>query len=181
MSSRFHVDAHAREDISEDGATGNVITIRARMNVEISGRVRSEIAKRNAEMKTDGQTGEAAVALLLHNILAWRGPDFDELPCTPDNIRALPPAELDPFIEKVVNAIGERNAKRASPNVPSAATASTSGSAGGADSTLNARDGDPATDPRPISLQLATTTPPSALRSALADYPKKSADSTPTT
>jgi hypothetical protein len=181
MSKRFHVDPNETVDIFEDGPDGNVITIRARMTVEIAGRVRSELAKRNAEHHTEGQSGEASIALLLHNILAWRGPDFGALPCTPENICALPPVELDPFIERVVNAIGERNAKRTSPNERSPATGSTSASAGAVDLSSSA-DGAPiASDPRPISLQLATGTPKSALRSALDGYQKRSEDSTPTT
>ena len=80
-------------------------------------------------------------ALLLHNIVSWRGPDFDGLPCTPANIRALPSAESDPFIEKVVNEIGTRNKKRESPNPKSPATTSTSASAGEAGSRMNGKAG----------------------------------------
>lgn len=123
MSKRFHVDPNERVDVYEFEPTGeqgatppNVITIRARMNVEIAGRVKDEMDMRKIDPAVQGMTGSVGVALLLHNILAWSGPDFDDLPCTPENIAALPPPQLDPFIEKVVNVIGERNAKRESPN-----------------------------------------------------------------
>lgn len=134
MTKRFHVDPHETVDIFEDGADGNVITIRARMNVEIVGRVKDTMDALNAAAQTEGALGVTPAALLLHNILAWRGPDFADLPCTSANIGALPSPQLDPFIEKVLNAIGERNSKRASPNERSPATPSTSGSAGAAGS-----------------------------------------------
>jgi hypothetical protein len=111
-------------------ASPNVITIRARMSVDIAGRVSSELARMGADNKAEIRLGEHTTALLLHNIVGWRGPDFDDLPCTPENIRALPAANSDPFIEKVVNAIGERNRKRESPNARSAAIVPISASAG---------------------------------------------------
>jgi hypothetical protein len=135
--SRFHIDPNERVDIAEfepdelvSDARPNVITIRARMSVDIAGRVSSELARMGADNKAEIRLGEHTTALLLHNILSWRGPDFDDLPCTPDNIRALPSASSDPFIEKVVNAIGERNRRRESPNARSAAMLPTSASAG---------------------------------------------------
>src|SRR4051812_26482923 len=140
IMSRFHIDPNERVDIAEfepdelvSDARPNVITIRARMSVDIAGRVSSELARMGADNKAEIRLGEHTTALLLHNILSWRGPDFDDLPCTPDNIRALPSASSDPFIEKVVNAIGERNKRRESPNARSAAMLPTSASAGGID------------------------------------------------
>jgi hypothetical protein len=135
--SRFHIDPNERVDVIEfepddlvSDARPNVITIRARMSVDIAGRVSSELARMGADNKAEIRLGEHTTALLLHNIVGWRGPDFDELPCTPENIRALPSASSDPFIEKVVNAIGERNKRRESPNARSAAIVPTSASAG---------------------------------------------------
>jgi hypothetical protein len=96
-------------------AAPNVITIRARMSVEIAGRVSNELARVGQDNKTEINLGAHTGALLLHNILGWSGPDFDDLPCTPANIASLPQASSDPFIEKVVNAIGERNRKRDKP------------------------------------------------------------------
>jgi hypothetical protein len=139
MSKRFHIDPNERVDIYEfepddvlSDTPPNVITIRARMSVEIAGRVSSELMQLGGDNKLEAHLGAHVGALLLHNILAWRGPDFDDLPCTPANIRALPSPESDPFIEKVANAIGERNRKRASPNDRSPATTSTSENAGAA-------------------------------------------------
>jgi hypothetical protein len=135
--SRFHIDPNERVDIIEfepgeilSDAAPNVITIRARMSVDIAGRVSSELARMGADNKAEIRLGEHTTALLLHNIVGWHGPDFDDLPCTPENIRALPAASSDPFIEKVVNAIGERNRRRESPNARSAAIVPTSVSAG---------------------------------------------------
>jgi hypothetical protein len=173
--SRFHVDPTEKVDIFEfdpsevvSDTPPNVITIRARMSIEVSGRVTSEIAKLGADNKTtEVSIGAQAVALLLHNILAWRGPDFDDLPCTPENIRSLPTSASDPFIEKVVNEIGERNKRRESPNgkPPTAHGFATNGSH--AVSPASAAG---------ISLQLATSTPKSALRSALDGHLNRSDD-----
>lgn len=138
--SRFHVDPQETVDIYEfeneetiSDAPPNVITIRARMDVATAGRVSSEMMKLSADNKPELHVGAHIVALLLHNILAWRGPDFDQLPCTPANIRALPSVDGDPFIAKVANEIGTRNRKRESPNSKSP-TVNGSASAGGADS-----------------------------------------------
>lgn len=143
--SRFHVDPSETVDVYEfdpeetlSDTPPNVITIRARMDVATAGKVRSEMVTLDDNGKPELQIGIQTGALLLHNIVSWRGPDFDGLPCTPANIRALPSADSDPFIEKVVNEIGTRNRKRESPNGRSGATINTSVSAGGAGSTMSA-------------------------------------------
>jgi hypothetical protein len=183
MSSRFHIDPNESIPVYEfepseveRGTPINCIVVRARMNVEIAGQVQDEMRKRNAASGMDGEQGVASVALLVHNILSWSGPDFDDLPCTPANIASLPPATLDPFIEKVINTIATNNRKRESPNARLPATPASSASAGEPDSRLSARAENRAVDPRPISLQLATTTSPSPLRSALAGHLNKSGD-----
>lgn len=184
MSKRFHVDPSEKTDIYEfdpneviSETLPNVITIRARMTVEIAGRVSSEMAKLGNDNKTELYLGAHTGALLLHNILGWRGPDFDDLPCTPENIRSLPSAESDPFIQKVVNEIGERNKKRTSPNGRSPATGSTSASAGAADWNPNASDARPSSDPpQSLSLQLATSTSRSPLQSAILGRQNRSDD-----
>jgi hypothetical protein len=169
MSRRFHVDPGERVDIYEfepdamlSDAPPNVITIRARMDVATAGRVASELLQLGTDNKPELHVGAHVGALLLHNILAWRGPDFDDLPCTPANIRCLPSAQSDPFIAKVADAIGARNQPRGSPN-PKPPTASGFGSAGGADSSADA----PTDDGPRLSRPLATTTRRSPLRSAL--------------
>lgn len=183
MSKRFHVDPNERVDIVEfdpdeliSETPPNVITIRARMTVEIAGKVSSEMARLGADNQTEIQLGAHTTALLVHNILAWRGPDFDDLPCTPANIRALPSANSDPFLEKVVNEIGERNKKRTSPNAKAPATDRTSASAGAAGWSPTATGASAESDRQPVSLQLATSTPRSALRSALDGRLSKSGD-----
>lgn len=175
MSKRFQVDPNEKVDIFEfdpsevlSETPPNVITIRARMSVEIAGRVSSELMKLGADSKPELHVGKHAGALLLHNILGWRGPDFDDLPCTPETIRKLPSPDSDPFIEKVVNEIGQRNQKRKSPNGRSPASTPTSASAGASDWSPSASaDGASSPDQPNLSLQLATTTPKSPLRSAL--------------
>jgi hypothetical protein len=178
MSKRFHVAPDERVDIYEfepdeiiSDAAPNVITIRARMSVEIAGRVSNELARVGQDNKTEINLGAHTGALLLHNILGWSGPDFDDLPCTPANIASLPQPSSDPFIEKVVNAIGERNKKRTSPNGRSPATGSTSANAGAPDSIAR-----PASDRPSLSLQLATGSSASPLRSAIIGRQNRSDD-----
>jgi len=143
--SRFHVDPSEKVDVYEfepdsviSDTPPNVITIRARMDVATAGRVSSELMQLGEGNKIEAHLGSHVGALLLHNILSWRGPDFDDLPCTPANIRSLPSPESDPFIEKVANEIGRRNTKMESPNGRSPATASISARNGAADSTASA-------------------------------------------
>lgn len=184
MSKRFHVDPNETVDVFEfepdeiiSDTPPNMITIRARMSVEVAGRVSSELAKMGADNKAEIRLGEHTGALLLHNILGWRGPDFDDLPCTPANIKALPQASSDPFLEKVVNAISERNAKRESPNGRLPAMPGTSKSAGAAGSNPSASDANASNDHQPsLSLQLATGTTRSPLLSALAGRQNRSDD-----
>lgn len=184
MSKRFHVDPSERFDVYEfdpdemlSDTPPNIITIRARMDVATAGKVSSELMQLGADNKPELHVGAHIGALLLHNILGWRGPDFDDLPCTPANIKALPSPESDPFIEKVANEIGARNKKRASPNGRSPATGSTSASAGVSDSNPSATDGRPSSDrPANLSLQLATGISPLHSRIVSAGFQKKSDD-----
>src|SRR4030095_12305661 len=104
MMSRFHVDPTETVDIYEfepdetiSDAPPNIITIPARMDVATAGKVSSELMRLGADNKPELHVGAHVGALLLHNILSWRGPDFDQLPCTPANIRMLPSPESDPF------------------------------------------------------------------------------------
>lgn len=175
MSKRFHVDPNERVDIYEfepddviSDTPPNVITIRARMDVATAGKVSSELMRLGGDNQIEAHLGAHVGALLLHNILAWRGPDFDDLPCTPANIRSLPSPESDPFIEKVANAIGERNRKRPSPNDRSPATTPTSASAGAAGS-IAAPDRDRARPPANGTLR-------SPLLSAITGHPIRSDD-----
>lgn len=160
---RFHVDPNERAAIYEfdpneviSETPPNIIVIRARMNVEIAGRVSSELIKLGADNKIEAHVGAHVGALLLHNILSWSGPDFDDLPCTHENIRALPTG--DPFIEKVADAIAARNKAATSPN-PKAPVAPGSNGNGSIDANPVNADGP--------SRPLVTSTSRSSLRAAL--------------
>lgn len=179
MSKRFHVDPSEKVDIYEfesddviSDVSPNVITIRARMDIATAGKVSSELMQLGADNKPELFVGAHVGALLLHNILGWRGPDFDDLPCTPANIRALPSPESDPFIEKVANAIGERNRKKASPN---AKLPTDSGFA------TNGLHGENPASAAGISRPLATSMSKLDSRSALAGHLRRSDSLTPTT
>jgi len=52
---------------------------------------------------------ENLIAMLVLNILGWSGPDFDNVPCTPENIRRLDPDQ--PVVEKAIEEITRRNTK----------------------------------------------------------------------
>jgi hypothetical protein len=167
MSKYFVTDPPVAVLEYDDQTTGNVIWIKPKMDVETRGRVRSELAQLGEDGKTPiMQAGAEQTALLLHNIVRWAGPDLDSTPCTPANIRRIDPTE--PHIEKVLNQIGERNKKQASPNPKSPA-----GSGFLSDGNLALNQPAPAES---IAHQLATTTVTSPLRSALDGRLSKSAD-----
>jgi len=164
----------------------NVIYIRARMDVETAGKVSSELARLDSDGKMELHAGANQTALLIHNIVRWEGPDFEQLddadqpmrdtqgraiyvPCTAENIRQLD--HRDPFIEKVLDEIGERNRKRTSPN----GGATTNGST--IDTVL---DSEPSGTPS-LSLQLATGTSKSPLANAITGLRNRSENSIPTT
>lgn len=176
MSKRFHVDPSERVSVYEfdpneviSETPPNIVIIRARMSQEVFGRVQSELVTLGANNVAESHLGSHVGALLLHNIVDWSGPDFDDLPCTPENIRALPSAQSDPFIAKVANEIAERNKPRESPNVRSAATGNTSASAGAAGLTARPLG-------ESLSMQLATSTSKSPLRSAITGHRQSSED-----
>ena len=151
----------------------NRIWILARMNVETAGKVGSELLKLDQEGKTELHAGANQTALLIHNVVRWEGPDFEMLdeadqpmkdasgrpiyvPCTPENIRQLD--HRDPFIERVLDEISERNQKRTSPK---AGAPTTNGS------TIDiVPDSDRSNEPS-VSLQLATGISRSPLQSAI--------------
>jgi len=124
----------------------NVIYIKSKMDVATDARVKSELVKMAGDNKTmEMHLGENQLALLIHNIVRWEGPDLGMMPCTPENIRKLDPTE--PHIEKVLETIAARNKRKVAPNPksPIAAGSETNGS----------HDASPASGPG-ISLQLAT-------------------------
>lgn len=148
----------------------NVIYIRARMDVATKGRVTSEMFTLGKDSQLEARLGENTTALLVHNIVRWSGPDFDGVPCTPENIRKLDPTE--PHLDKVLDAIAERNK---SPKAPKAsATPATSTSAGATDLSTPP-------SPESISLQLASGPRKSPLLNATIGRLDKSENSTPIT
>lgn len=178
MSRYFVDDPPAPIYEFEPGSQGdrepNVILIRARMDEKTRAAVANELAQTSGEGKQLAITalpGNNTLALLIHNILGWRGPDFDGVPCDRKHIELLDRTE--PLIEQVINAIGERNAPKSSP-IPNSPAGSGSSSGGKPDSRL------PAPAPS-LSQQLATGIGISPLRSALDGRLGKSENSTPTT
>lgn len=77
------------------------------------------------------EVGRYQNALLVHNIVAWEGPAFATVVCTPANILRLDPDE--PLVVKVLEEIARRNPQKQSP-VPNSRTASGSSTTGGSDS-----------------------------------------------
>lgn len=161
--------------VISDGAP-NIIYIRARMDVETSGKVKNALfAVDEASQSLELRAGANETALLIHNIVRWEGPDLGQIPCTPENIRKLDPTE--PHIALVLEEIAKRNKPKASPN-PKSPTAN--GSTSGGEDGLSAPTS-PANDDGPLSRQLATGTPRSPLQSALAGHRSRSGDAIPTT
>jgi len=108
----------------------NIIWIKARMDVETRGKVQNEMLVLGKDNKPEIRVGENGLALLIHNIVKWEGPDFDAVPLTRANIAKLDPNE--PHIAAVSDAIAEHNKAAPSPNPPSdAANTSMSGGASG--------------------------------------------------
>lgn len=149
----------------------NVIYIRSRMDVETRGKVKSELVKLAKDGTTpEIQIGQNETALLLHNIVKWSGPDFDDVPCDAAHIRTLDPNE--PHVEQVLAAINARNVKKVAPN-PKPSTAS--------GSEINGSLGASPQSAAGISLQLATGMSRSPLLRALDGRQSRSDGSTPTT
>lgn len=170
----------------------SVIYIRARMDVETSGKVSSELVKLGDDRAIESHLGANQTALLVHNIVRWEGPlfletDADNQPlldgqgrtipirCTPENIRKLDPN--DPFIADVLEEIARRNRKRESPKGASATTNGAT-SAGVGDSIASPPN--PANNDS-VSLQLATGRSRSSLLTAVAGHRNRSDDLIPTT
>jgi hypothetical protein len=127
--SRFFVSDQPAQIPEPDGPHG--ITIRPKMTMEVRARVASEVPDRTAP---DADV-RAVQALLVHNILAWSGPDFDGVPCTADAIRRLDVS--DPYIYLVLQEIQRRNTPKGGPD-PKSLVASGSPSAGETASTSSA-------------------------------------------
>jgi len=144
----------------------NVIYIRAKMDVATDAKVKSELVTMGADNKTvEMRLGENQLALLIHNIVRWDGPDLGSVPCTVANIRALDPTE--PHIVLVLDEIARRNKRPDSPN-PKPPAGSTPGKNGAA--------GWVASDQPSLSHQLAIGIGKSPLRSAMDGHLNRSDD-----
>ena len=112
--------------VNIDGSDGaitpaiDVIWIRNRMSVAVQQAVQSEATSvktsggRSPDLEID--VGLYQLALLRQNILAWQGPSFNGVVCTPETIGELDASE--PLVQRVLQEINDRNARR-SPNATS--------------------------------------------------------------
>jgi hypothetical protein len=98
----------------------DVIWIRNRMSVAVQQAVQSEATTMKGAsgraMEVDIDVGMYQLALLRQNILAWQGPSFNGVVCTPETIGELDASE--PLVQRVLQEISDRNARR-SPNATS--------------------------------------------------------------
>ncbi len=153
----------------------NVIYIKAKMDVATDAKVKSELLTLGSDNKTmEARLGENSVALLIHNIVRWEGPDLGNVPCTPSNIRTLDPTE--PHIALVLEEIARRNKRPDGPSKKSAApsTSERNGAAGWSPNASVPSANNPAQPS--LSLQLATGMHTSPLRSAIIGRQKASDD-----
>jgi hypothetical protein len=107
----------------------NVIWVKAKMDVTTKGKVTSELFTMGKDNSLEARLGANETALLVHNIVRWDGPDFEGMPCTPDNIRKLDPTE--PHVARVLEVIATRNAPPKSPKAqPGIDNSTTNGDTG---------------------------------------------------
>jgi len=100
----------------------NTIYIRSKMSVKEHAEVQNEVRylARSGEGGVEFTVGYYELALLVANIVAWEGPEFEHVPCIRANILKLDPR--DPLVIMVGDEIGRRNPpKRESPD-PNAVT-----------------------------------------------------------
>lgn len=118
--SRYFVDGAPVAVPEFDSATiadrpPNIIYIKSKMDLATDAKVKNELVTLGADNKTmEAHLGENQLALLIHNIVRWEGPDLGQIPCTVANIRMLDPTE--PHIVLVLDEIARRNARSTSPN-----------------------------------------------------------------
>jgi len=98
----------------------DVIWIRNRMSVAVQQAVQSEATSMKGSggraMEVDIDVGLYQLALLRQNIVAWQGPSFNGVVCTPETIGELDASE--PLVQRVLQEISDRNTRR-SPNATS--------------------------------------------------------------
>ena len=119
----------------------HTIYIRAKMSARVRAEVQDEMRARGfgggEEVEISG-LGSYRLALLVHNIVAWEGPQFAGIPCTRENIQRMDMD--DPLVELVAEEIGKRNAPRESPD-PNSVTPTGSTEDGAAPSKARSKSG----------------------------------------
>lgn len=123
----------------------NIIRIRPKMDFATQKKVGAAGFRLGTGAKPNElDLAENLIAMLVLNIVGWSGPDFDAIPCTPENIRRLDPDQ--PIVEKALEEIARRNSKAPpDPKAPAGTATATSAGAGGL-----------TTPPQSISMQLAS-------------------------
>lgn len=102
------------DEAAEAGAEVDTIYIKPKMNYADRAAMQDQIIKVKA-IRNDGTAdqdtlvGTANLALLQINIVAWSGPSFAGVACTPENIAKLDPD--GPLVEKVLAELQKRNAR----------------------------------------------------------------------
>ena len=123
------VDVNARTPITLGEHT---VYIRSKMSAGVRAAVQDEMRARGFGAQEDVQVsgmGSYRLALLIHNVVAWEGPEFAGVPCKRANIERL---DLDePIWDLVADEIGKRNAPKESPdpNSPMSSGSTTDGAA----------------------------------------------------
>lgn len=156
-------------DNPNEDKTPRVITIRAKMNYKLSKQVQGASVGMGEDGKTELNIGDGLMQLPIRNILAWRGGDLEGVPCNAEHICMLNPT--DPFIDRVINEIGERNKKKESPNLTSQSAVTGSTGDGSHDSS---------TKDQSLTISLATGRSSTPLQSVITGRLNKSENSTPT-
>jgi hypothetical protein len=139
----------------------NVIYILPKMSVEIKGRVSSEMFGLTKDNQMEARLGQNELALLIHNIVRWEGPDLSSVPCTRANISRLDPTE--PHIARVLEEIAQRNK---SPKAPKESAITNLSTKNGATDLI--------TQEPSVSLPLGNGLPRSRLQSAITGHTSKS-------
>lgn len=130
--SRFFVDPSEREPIYEfdpneviSDRPPNIVWIRPRMSIALRAKAQSAMLAMAKGGDVEADFSKPQIALAQLNILDWEGPDFvdgdgKKIPCNAQNIARL--VGSDPFINRVLKEINDRNTAAPSPDPKSAAS-----------------------------------------------------------
>lgn len=95
----------------------HTVYIRAKMSGKVRAAVQDEMRARGFRKDEDVEVagmGSYRLALLIHNIVRWEGPEFEGVACTRQNIERIDPSE--DLWEQVAEEIGKRNEPKESPD-----------------------------------------------------------------